>query len=174
MSRINFLSNAIVPGTLSLFYWEVYNTPFRQIMAYNLKLLEENVASLDLFIKEISLIDKNEDEYKLIEFDIPSYNEIYNFPRHINLLAENNVPSGVYTKLRLRYDPENSSVRFADHSKRKCVGTSFLDFNIENDLVINTPDTNRLKLQFFLNNFDKSAVNNSISKKILNLFNLLW
>ncbi|GGG54574.1 hypothetical protein GCM10011414_25480 [Croceivirga lutea] len=142
-------------STFSLDVYYGYDKNSKEITLTNSKLLNNNVAQLQLNLKHFVAIDEHGKEHTIQTFESPEILVVKGMSNgfFIKTLEEINLPVGVYQTLRFYVENDNNNAVYINGDIEKISELSSVDFKIKNDLVVQKEVAQKFKIWFDLPSF---------------------
>ena len=150
MKRINFLTNAMIPGTLGLHRWDATGRCIKDITLTNSFAIESEVSEMLLNVTKFSAIDQDGAEHFIADFPGQRALRLHGIASGRNIRSRKMVELAPSTYETLRfYLAKGSVLTHSDRSTSPADIFEYLDFEIEGSgLELKSGETAEIILRF--------------------------
>jgi|GEM_PF-1903405 len=150
MKRINFLTNAMIPGTLGMHRWDMEGRCIIDITLRNSFAQQNQIAEMCLNVNAFSVIDEYGKEYFIRDFEGQRSLHLYGKSTGKNIRTKSPVElePGNYVHLRLYVEPYSNTYVRHDGVAEPFPVLNFVEFEIEDGLQITSNDQAKWLIRF--------------------------
>lgn len=147
MERLNFSTNTMIPGALSSTQWDQQT---KDMILKSLLASERGIAQMTLNVERFAAIAEDGQEHFIMDFPGQRALTLHGLTSGKNIRTRSIVrlPQGRYTKLRFYIIPFGNTFTYQNRDQEPMVHFDYLDFDIEDGLVIRGRETAEFLLRF--------------------------